>query len=210
MRILPLSIVALATSLALLFGDGVAQAGRFPDEPQTSTIRIRLRGPTLRVRCRGGDCVISIVGTGTSYAVSVTRTRNGVPFTFARTVENPTNVAIETAMGTDSITVTNLAIPGFLRIFTGAGDDTLDLSNIGSAAKATIDTGPGNDVVHLAPGTFGDKFRLSTHGGDDDVTVTGSGLFASKAGFDGGPGTDTLSTQSAPFTVPPAIRGFEP
>jgi hypothetical protein len=178
------------------------------DEPSTSTIRIRLKGPTLRVRCRGGDCTISVVRTGTSYAVSVTRVRDGQPFTFNRTVENPTNVAIETGSGNDSITLVNLAVPGFLRIATKSGNDTLDISATSTAGKTSIDTGPGNDSIVLVPGTFGGKFALVTHGGDDTVAVEG-GLFAGKAGFDGGPGIDSFLMSTQPFTQPPVIRGFE-
>jgi len=200
MRILALAVLAVFLGTTPSFGYG--------NEPYTSTIRIRLKGPTLRVRCRNGDCAINITHSGTSVTVSITRTQNGVPFNFTRTVENPTNVAIETGIGTDTVTVGDLSIPGFFRVALGSGDDQLDLNGTSAAKKTSIDTGSGNDVVHLAPGIIGGKFRLAGHDGNDTVTVS-SGLFASKAGFDGGPGTDSLVMSAQPFTTPPAIRSFE-
>lgn len=194
----------LATLLTLPASDVVHAYG---DEPYTSTIRIRLKGPTLRVRCRGGDCVVGIVRTGTTFAVSVTRTRNGQPFTFERSVENPTNVAVETGTGNDVVTLTDVVVPGFLRIGTGNGDDVLDVSDTSTASKVSITTGPGEDSVRLAPGVIGGKFHLKTNGGDDEVTVEG-GMFEDAAGFDGGTGSDGFS-ESATFSRSPVVRGFE-
>jgi len=195
--------------MSFVHTDASLAAARHADEPQTTTIRIRLRGPTLRVRCRRGDCVVTIVGTGTSYAVSVTRTRNGVPFTFAKTVENPTNVAVETGTGNDRVSLSGINIPGFLRINTGKGDDVLEVADTSAAGKGAIDTGPGNDVVRLDAESSGGKFHLATRDGDDVVTISG-GHFASKAGFDGGAGTDGLAIPTASFAVPPVVHGFEP
>ncbi len=206
MRFLALALVAVLFGTTVLSDTDPAFA--VGNEPSTSTIRIRLKGPTLRVRCRGGDCTISVVRTGTSYAVSITRVRDGESFTFNRTVENPTNVAVETGAGNDSITLVDLAVPGFLRVATKFGDDVLDISATSTAGKTSIDTGPGNDTVLLQPGTFGGKFALVTHGGNDAVAIEG-GLFTGKAGFDGGPGTDSFLTSTQPFTQPPVIRGFE-
>jgi hypothetical protein len=194
----------LATLLTLPLAE-VAHA--YGDEPYTSTIRIRLKGPTLRVRCRGGDCVVNIVRQGTTFAVSITRTRNGQPFTFERSVENPTNVAVETGTGNDVVTLTDVVVPGFLRIGTGDGDDVLDVSDTSTASKVSIATGPGDDVVRLAPGAIGGKFHLKTAGGDDEVTVEG-GMFEDAAGFDGGQGSDGFS-ESATFVRSPVVRGFE-
>ncbi len=206
MRFAPLAAAALMTTLTLAATSEIAHA--YGDEPYTSTIRIRLKGPTLRVRCRGGDCVVSIVRTGTTFAVTVTRTRDGVPFTFQRSVENPTNVAVETGTGNDDVTLVDVVVPGFLRIGTGAGDDVLDISDTSTAQKVSIGTGPGNDTVRLTPGAFGGKFHLKTNGGDDEVTLEG-GTFQSNAGFDGGTGSDGFSTDAAQFSVAPVIRGFE-
>ncbi len=211
--VLPRSVlapVAVAAIIAILAAGTPSDAGeRIGVEPPTSTIRIRLKGPTLRVRCRGGDCAITIVREGTAYTVSVTRTRNGDPFTFVRTVENPTNVAVETGIGNDTISLVGVAAPGFLRIGSGFGDDALELTDVSAAGKASIDTGPGSDTVSLTPGTFGGKFRLATRSGNDDVAITG-GRFESKAAFDGGPGTDAFSAVTVQFAQPPFIAGFEP
>jgi hypothetical protein len=201
------AFVASALLATLLTLPAAEVAHAYGDEPYTSTIRIRLKGPTLRVRCRGGDCVVNIVRTGTTFAVSVTRTRNGQPFTFERSVENPTNVAVETGTGNDAVTLTDVAVPGFLRIGTGNGDDVLDVSDTSTASKVSIATGPGNDTVRLAPGAIGGKFHLKTAGGDDEVTVEG-GTFQDAAGFDGGQGSDGFS-ESADFMRAPVIRGFE-
>lgn len=200
MRILALAVIALFLGTSSSFGYG--------DEPHTSSIRIRLKGPTLRVRCRGGDCAVIIAHSGTSVTVSITRTQNGEPFNFTRTVENPTNVAIETGSGTDTVTVGDVSVPGFLRVALGSGDDQLDLNGTSAAKKTTINTGSGNDVVHLAPGFIGGKFSFAGQEGSDSVSVS-SGLFGSKAGFDGGPGTDRLVMSAQPFAEPPAIRNFE-
>ena len=198
----------LVLILSLAAGDRASADPRRANEPQTSTIRIRLKGPTLRVRCRGGDCVVSVMpDPAGGFAVSVTRTRNGVPFTFAKTVAVPTNVAIETGIGNDHVTVGNVSVPGFLRIGLGSGDDTLDVTGTSSAKKATIDGGAGDDTIRLAPGTIGGKFRLNAKAGNDDVTISG-GTFDDKAGFEGGQGTDTLSMSGA-FSVPPIVHGFE-
>jgi hypothetical protein len=206
MRLASLAAAALVSTLSFAATSEIAHA--YGDEPYTSTIRIRLKGPTLRVRCRGGDCVVSIVRTGTTFAVSVTRTRNGVPFTFERSVENPTNVAVETGTGNDDVTLVDVVVPGFLRIGTGNGDDVLRISDTSTAQKVSIGTGPGNDTVHLSPGAFGGKFHLKTNGGDDEVTVEG-GSFQSTAGFDGGTGSDGFSADASQFTVSPVLRGFE-
>ncbi len=195
----------LATLLTLPARIDVVHA--YGDEPYTSTIRIRLKGPTLRVRCRGGDCVVNIVRQGTTFAVSVTRTRDGQPFTFERSVQNPTNVAVETGTGNDVVTLTDVVVPGFLRIGTGNGDDVLVLSDTSTASKVSIATGPGNDTVRLSPGAIGGKFHLKTAGGDDEVTVEG-GMFEDAAGFDGGQGSDGFS-ESATFLRAPVVRGFE-
>jgi hypothetical protein len=203
-------VLALVLSVALVARvDTSAADQRRADEPQTSTIRIRLRGPTLRVRCRGGDCVVTVVRDGDAMvAVSVTRTLDGVPFTFAKSVAVPTNIAIETGIGNDAVAVGNVSVPGFLRIGTGSGDDALQVTGTSAAKKTSIDMGAGNDTVSLAPGTIGGKFRLNAKSGGDDVAVTG-GHFASRAGFEGGQGTDTFSTEGAPFTVSPVVHGFE-
>lgn len=204
------AVALLALILALAAVDPAPASPRRTNEPQTSTIRIRLKGPTLRVRCRGGDCVVSVLRdpSGTGFAVSVTRTRDGVPFTFAKTVAVPTNIAIETGLGNDAVTVGDVSVPGFLRIGLGSGDDTLQVTGTSAGKKATIDGGAGDDTINLAPGTIGGKFRLNAKSGDDDVTISG-GHFADKAGLEGGQGSDTLSIQNDPFTVPPAIRSFE-
>jgi hypothetical protein len=212
MRIAATAFATALAALVLFAGTFVPLAeARRAIEPQTSTIRIRLKGPTLRVRCRGGDCAVSLArGEGAQIAVSVTRTRHGVPFTFARTVDGPTNVAIETGSGTDTVVVGDISIPGFLRIATADGDDTLDVEGTSCAKKASVDVGGGNDTVRFAPGTIGGKFRLAAHGGDDTVAVT-DGRFLEKAGFNGGPGTDALSTATlVSFAVPPVVIGFEP
>jgi hypothetical protein len=201
------ALVASALLATLLTLPTAEVAHAYGDEPYTSTIRIRLKGPTLRVRCRGGDCVVNIVRQGTTFAVSVTRTRNGQPFTFERSVENPTNVAVETGTGKDVVTLTDVVVPGFLRIGTGDGDDVLDVSDTSTASKVSIATGPGDDVVRLAPGAIGGKFHLKTAGGDDEVTVEG-GMFEDAAGFDGGQGSDGFS-ESATFVRSPVVRGFE-
>jgi hypothetical protein len=207
---LRLSAVVILVLIASLVGSDTARADpRRTNEPQTSTIRIRLKGPTLRVRCRGGDCVVSVQpDPAGGFAVSVTRIRNGVPFTFAKTVAVPTNIAIETGIGNDQVTVGNVSVPGFLRIGLGSGDDTLDVTGTSSAKKATIDGGAGDDTIRLAPGTIGGKFRLNGKAGNDDVAVTG-GFFRDKAGFEGGQGTDAITMNSGPFTVTPVVHGFE-
>jgi hypothetical protein len=204
----PPFLLGITAVLAMLMSvSSVVHA--YGDEPSTSTIRIRLKGPTLRVRCRGGDCVVVITGVGTSVTVSITRTRNGVPFTFVRTVENPTNLAIETGLGTDSISITNVAVPGFFRVATRDSDDVLDVHGLSAGRKAGVDMGPGDDVVNLESVTFGGKFRLATRSGDDVITITG-GHFAAKAAVDGGSGTDSLSLTPQSFAQPPVVVGFEP
>jgi hypothetical protein len=203
---------AAAAALVLLTASFTSPVeARRANEPQTSTIRIRLRGDTLRVRCRGGDCDVSVTrAEGTTLAVSVTRTRNGVPFTFAKTVDNPKNVAIETGIGTDTVFVGDISVPGFLRIATGDGDDALEVDGASCAKKAAVDTGGGNDTVTFGAGTIGGNFRFVTHGGDDAVHVTG-GRFLEKAGFNGGPGTDALSIATvASFAIAPVVTAFEP
>ncbi len=207
MRIVPLLLATL--TLVGAVEPSIALARR-ASEPPTSTIRIRLKGDTLRVRCRGGDCIVSVVGQGAGvYAVSVTRTRyNGVPFTFARNVENPKNIAVETGIGNDQISLANIDIPGFLRVGTATGDDTLSITDTRAAGKGTIDLGSGNDTAALDTVGIGDKFRLASKGGDDDVTVSG-GSYAGKSGFDGGPGTDGITVPTGAFSKPPVIRAFE-
>jgi len=206
-RLSVVTVVVLLFSVAAA-GESCADARR-ANEPQTSTIRIRLKGPTLRVRCRGGDCDVSVApDPAGGIAVSVTRTRNGVPFTFAKTVHDPTNIAIETGIGNDHVTVGAVSVPGFLRIGLGSGNDVLDVTGTSCAKKAAIDGGDGNDTIHLDPGTIGGKFRLNAKAGTDEVDVTG-GHFADKAGFEGGQGTDHLVMSSGPFTVPPVVHGFE-
>lgn len=201
------ALVASALLATLLTLPAAEVAHAYGNEPYTSTIRIRLKGPTLRVRCRHGDCVVNITRQGTTFAVSITRTRNGQPFTFERSVENPTNVAVETGTGNDVVTLTDVVVPGFLRIGTGDGDDLLDVSETSTASKVSIATGPGDDTVHLSPGAIGGKFHLKTAGGDDEVTVEG-GMFEDAAGFDGGQGSDGFS-ESATFMRAPVVRGFE-
>ncbi len=201
--------VALLAVTGLFVGSLPSPSYATADEPQTSTLRIRLRGPTMRVRCRAGDCAVSIVGEGNLYHVSITRTQGGLPFTFSKTLANPTNIAVETGWGHDSITLEHVSIPGFLRIVSGAGDDVLDVSDTTTGGKAMIDTGRGNDTVNLEPGTFGGKFRLSSRSGNDDVSLTG-GHFEAKSGFDGGQGTDAIHTLAAPSGIPPLIIHFEP
>lgn len=205
MRFAALAVSALLAAVTVLPSHDTALA--IGNEPSTSTIRIRLKGATLRVRCRGGDCTIRIVRQGTTFAVSVTRVRNGAPFTFERSVENPTNLAVETGLGNDSVSLVDVVLPGFLRIGTSAGNDVIDVS-ASTGQHASIYPGAGDDVVRLALGTIGGHFRLKAHAGNDDVTVVG-GVFARKAGFDGGPGRDTLSTDAPTFSVAPLIRGFE-
>lgn len=203
-------ITAIVAALVLLIGSHPAFASpRSADEPQTLSIRIRLRGPTLRVRCRGGDCTVTVARDGAGVAVSVTRTRNGSSFTFAKTVPLPTNVAIETGFGTDSVTVGDISVPGFLRVGTGDGDDLLVVDGTSTAKKASIDTGGGSDTAHLAFGVIGGKFRLATHNGNDKVDVT-EGQLLNKAGFNGGPGTDSFVAAGAvAFSGPPVVTAFE-
>jgi len=55
---------------------------------------------SLPVSATASACV-----TDGGIAVSITRTRYGVPFTFAKTVGVPTNIGIETGGGTDQVTV---------------------------------------------------------------------------------------------------------
>lgn len=207
-----LSAVVILVLVASLTTVGFATAdGRRADEPQTSTIRIRLKGPTLRVRCRGGDCVVTVLRdpSGTGIAVSVTRTRNGVPFTFAKTVAQPTNIGIETGIGDDAVTVGDVSIPGFLRIGLGSGDDALQVTGTNVGTKATIDGGSGHDTMNLEPGTIGGKFRLNGKAGDDDVTIGGA-HFNDKVGLTGGQGSDALTMESTnPFAVTPVIKSFE-
>lgn len=205
-RVLTGAIVGSLAVLGMLTASPPSHG--YGDEPSTSTIRIRLKGPTLRVRCRAGDCAILVVQEGTSFHVSVTRVRDGVPFTFTRTVENPTNVAVEAGFGNDSITLVDMAVPGFLRISAGPGDDTIVILDSSVGSYAAIDTGRGSDAVRLDFGSVGGKFRLKSHGGDDRVTLDG-GTFRGKAGFDGGPGTDHLSKDAAAFLQPPVVVGFE-
>jgi hypothetical protein len=201
--------VALAAAMLLSAPLAAHAAERRANEPQTTTIRIRLKGPTLRVRCRGGDCAVSVVGQGGSdIAVSVTRTRDGVPFTFARTVTGATNVAIETGIGTDTVEVRDLVVPGFFRVALGRGDDTLDVTNTSTAGKGSIDCGDGDDVVQLVGASFGGKLRFSAQRGDDDVTLS-DGQFADKVGLNGGPGTDGLVVEGDAFSTPPVIQNFE-
>jgi hypothetical protein len=200
--------LALVAVTGLLVGSLPSRTEATPDEPQTLSLRIRLRGPTMRVRCRAGDCAVNIVGEGNLFHVSVTRTGSS-PITFARDLMNPTNIAIETGYGTDSVTLSHVSIPGFLRITTGSGDDTLDVSDTSTGGKVAIDTGRGNDTVHLVPGTFGGKFHLTAHDGNDDVSLNG-GHLAAKSGIDGGPGIDAFHMLAAPIGVPPIIIGFEP
>ncbi|MCC6764032.1 MAG: hypothetical protein IT293_05145 [Deltaproteobacteria bacterium] len=201
--------VLLAAAVLLLAPLAAQAAERRVPEPHTTTIRIRLKGPTLRVRCRGGDCAVSVVGQGASMAVSVTRTREGEPpFTFARTLEGARNIAIETGIGTDSVEVRDLAIPGFLRVATGVGDDTLDVENVSTARKVSIDSGDGSDVVQLTTVSFGGKVRFFGQAGDDDVTLT-DGRFASKVGLNGGQGIDGLVFTGDSFTEPPVVQSFE-
>lgn len=202
----------LASALGILFSLTLLNDSAFavPGDPPTSTIRIRLKGPTLRVRCRGGDCVVSVVRTGTQYAVSVTRTRRGEqPFTFAKTVDGPTNLAIETGIGNDYIQVVGAAVPGFMRVASGLGNDVIDLQDTSAAGKAAIDTGAGDDALTFAPGVIGGKFHLTTKSGNDTVAING-GVFGARAGLDGGVGTDTLSALTATFGESPVVRGFEP
>lgn len=205
MRPAPLPVLLAAAVLLVAPCTADAQVGA----PHTTTIRIRLKGPTLRVRCRGGDCAVSVAGRDDgSIAVSVTRTRDGVPFTYARTLAGVRNVAIETGIGTDTVAVADLAIPGFLRIETGRGDDALDVANVGTAGKAMIDGGTGDDVVTLTATSFGGKLRLFTKSGNDDVTLT-DGRFAAKVGLNGGPGVDGLVIEGDAFSEPPVTESFE-
>lgn len=199
--------VALVAVIAVLIGSVPERVEATSDEPQTLTVRIRLRGPTMRVRCRAGDCAVSIVGEGNVFHVSITRTGPN-PITFTRDLVNPTNIAIETGLGTDTITLSNVTIPGFLRITSGAGDDTLNISTTTTGGKTAINTGRGNDTVHLAPGTIGDKFRFSGDSGDDEVSLNG-GQFSAKSGFDGGTGSDTFHMLSNPAGFQPLIIRFE-
>ncbi len=200
-------IPALLAVAVLLLTPLATDAGSA--EPHTTTIRIRLKGPTLRVRCRGGDCAVSVVGQGDgTVAVSVTRTRDGEPFTFARTVEGVTNVAIETGIGTDTVELADLAIPGFLRIATGIGDDALDVTNVSTARKASIDTGDGNDVVRITATSFGGRLRFFAKGGDDDVALA-EGRFGATADLNGGPGIDGLAIENDAFSEPPLVQNFE-
>ena len=207
LRVLTGSIVGFLAVVGMLAAS--APSYGYGDEPPTSTIRIRLKGPTLRVRCRGGDCTISVVREGTSFHVSVTRVRDGIPFTFTRTVAGATNIAVEAGYGNDSITLVDVAVPGFMRVATGPGDDSIALSAASTGSYAAIDTGRGNDTVSLGVGSIGGKFRLKAHGGDDQVSVTG-GTFQSKAAFDGGPGVDAFAAGTASFAQPPVVSGFEP
>ena len=200
--------IATATVFAMLLASFPARVEATPDEPQTLTLRIRLRGPTMRVRCRAGDCNISIVGEGNLFHVSIVRT-GANPITFSRDLQNPTNINIEAGDGTDTITVTNVTIPGFLRITGGGGDDTLDISNLNTGGKTSINTGRGNDTVHAALGTIGDKFRLGGDSGDDDVSLNGA-YFTAKSGFDGGTGFDTFHMLSNPVGFSPLLIHFEP
>lgn len=203
----PSSLPALLAAAVVLFAPFVAAAG--DAEPHTTTIRIRLKGPTLRVRCRGGDCAVGVAGEGDGkIAVSVTRTRDGVPFTFARTVAGARNVAIETNIGTDTVAVRDLAIPGFLRVATGVGDDTLTIENVSTAGKASIDTGDGNDVVAITATSYGGKLRFFAKGGDDDVTFV-NGRFAGRVALNGGQGTDRLVIEGGVFGTPPVVQSFE-
>jgi len=203
------SLLALVLALLVAFPSAAAFAdARRANEPWTTTIRIRLKGPTLRVRCRGGDCVVTVVGQGDGIAVSVTRTRDGVPFTFAKSLPLPKNVAIETGIGTDDVTLSDVAVPGFLRIATGTGDDALHVSNVTTAKKASIDTGDGADTVSLTATSFGGKFRFFGQAGDDDVTLSG-GTYADKVGLNGGKGVDALVTQGDQFAEPPVVQSFE-
>ncbi len=161
------------------------------------------------MRCRGGDCAVSVVGQGPSIAVSVTRTRPGEPpFTFARTLEGARNIAIETGIGTDTVEVRDLAIPGFLRVATGVGDDALEVANVSAARKASIDSGDGDDAVRLTSVSFGGKVRFFAKAGDDDVTLT-DGRFGSRVGLNGGQGIDGLVFEGDSFTEPPVVQSFE-
>lgn len=199
--------IATATVFAMLFASLPPRAEATSDEPQTLTLRIRLRGPTMRVRCRAGDCKISIVGEGNLFHVSVIRT-GANPITFARDLQNPTNIAIEAGDGTDNITLTNVTIPGFLRITGGAGNDTLDISNLTTGGKTSINMGRGNDTVHAALGTIGGKFRFGGDSGDDDVSLNGA-YFTNRSGFDGGTGIDTFHMLSNPTGFSPLLIHFE-
>lgn len=205
----PTAPVIAVLAAALILAPAASFGGeRRVAEPHTTTIRIRFNGPTLRVRCRGGDCAVSVVGQGSSIAVSVTRVRGGEPFTFARTIEGAKNVAIETGIGTDTVEVRHIAIPGFLRIATGIGDDVLEVEDVSTLRTASIDAGDGNDVVHLTSTSFGGKVRFFGSGGDDDVTLT-DGRFGGTVGLNGGPGTDGLLVERDAFTQPPVIQSFE-
>jgi hypothetical protein len=205
-RVLTGSIVGFLAVCGMLAGSTPSHG--YGDEPPTSTIRIRLKGPTLRVRCRGGDCTITVVREGTAFHVSVTRVRPEGTLTFTRTVENPKNVAVETGYGNDSISLVDVDVPGFLRIAAGPGDDAIDLADTSTGRYAAIDTGRGNDTVDLGIGSIGGKFRLQAHEGNDDVNLT-SGLFWDKAGFNGGPGADELAMSGGAFSQAPVVVGFE-
>ena len=200
-------VLALAAIIALLIGSLPAPVAATPDEPQTLSLRIRLRGPTMRVRCRSGQCTISIVGDGNVFHVSVVRTGQN-PITFAKDLTNPTNIAVEAGDGDDSITITNVTIPGFLHVTAGAGNDTLDISNLNTGGKTAINLGKGNDTVHAALGTIGDKFRLAGDKGDDDVSLNGA-YFTARSGFDGGTGIDTFHMLSNPTGFSPLLIHFE-
>jgi len=138
----------------------------------------------MRVRCRA---VIATSRSSARQSLPREHVRTGAnPITFSRDLQNPTNINIEAGDGTDTITVTNVTIPGFLRITGGGGDDTLDISNLNTGGKTSINTGRGNDTVHAALGTIGDKFRLRRDSGDDERVAENGAYFTAKSASDGG------------------------
>ena len=86
------------------------------------------------------------------------------------------NVIIRSDLGTDTISIDNLNLPGNVTVFTGGGDDNVVLNHSTVSGRFTVRTGAGDDYVELNDSTVFGNTDVRTSQGHDDVFLVSSSL----------------------------------
>lgn len=108
--------------------------------------------------------------------------------------------------GNDSLSMSQVvtgAVFGDANIYTGAGDDNVSLSGVSvKVGNTVIDAGRGNDVVTVGSSAFAGRFYAALGDGNDQIVVANS-RFGLVTTIDGGPGLNRKTILRNSFAVTP-------
>ena len=136
----------------------------------------------VRVTLRGGDDMVTIVGTGASVPVR--------------------DVIVNTGADNDSVGLSQLyGIQRDVQVITGAGDDMVAIEYLGIGRNLTIKAANGDKVLSVEDTVVAEeealgRLRISSTSGDDTVAVRRSSVYGS-VDVNSGAGNDRIEMEDA-------------